>query len=344
MGSALLNGWRAALLGSVLFLAAGCKEDSPDPGDGQDLDPESTDVCRKPAFPPDAPWNKDISSAPLDAQSGAVISSLQAQGWGNGRFQIDFSFEVLCTSDAPLRTFQKTDDFYAGECDDTAVPVPVGGALEGEAGYQCTGDGDCHLIVIHKPTRKLYEQWRVDISGNTYRGGCLAVWDLSRVYPPQGRGEQCTSADAAGLPITPLLFDADEVAAGEIKHAIRFILPNSRIRNATYVRPATHATRAASGGTNAPPYGVRLRLRSNFPVEGLPSAGARVVARALQKYGMILADGGNIALTAQSDRSTAAKWAGLLGPLDLRTIQPSDFEMVEAGSRFTWMGDCVRSP
>ncbi|MDC0713791.1 hypothetical protein POL68_35320 [Stigmatella sp. ncwal1] len=344
MGSALLNGWRAALLVSVLVLAAGCEEDSPEPGDGQDLDPESADVCRKPAFPSDAPWNKDISRAPLDAQSGAVISFLQAQGWGNGRFQIDFSFEVLCTSDAPLRTFQKTDDFYEGDCDDTAVPVPVGGALEGEAGYQCTGDGDCHLIVIHKPTRKLYEQWRVDISGNTYRGGCLAVWDLSRIYPPQGRGEQCTSADAAGLPITPLLFDADEVAAGEIKHAIRFILPNSRIRNATYVRPATHATRAASGGTNAPPYGVRLRLKSSFPVEGLPSAGARVVARALQKYGMILADGGNIALTAQSDRSTAAKWTGLLGPLDLRTIQPSDFEMVEAGTRFTWTGDCVRSP
>jgi serine/threonine-protein kinase len=79
-------------------------------------------------------------------------------------------------------------------------------------------------------------------------------------------------------------------------------------------------------------------------VDSLPTTGAKVVARALQKYGMLLADGGTIVLTAQSDRFTQAKWDGLLGPLDLRTIQPSDFELVEAGQRFSWTGDCVRTP
>ncbi len=335
-----------------LFLAAlllvGCGDKGPPASGSSDggiiSNPGQTEICRKPLFPADAPWNTDISTATVDSQSSAVIGFLQSRGWGGGRMQIDFSIEVLCTDDAPMRSFQKTGDFYSPDCDDTAVPVPPSGALEGENGYECTGDGDCHLIVIHRPTRKLFEQWRANISGGTYQGGCLAVWDLSRVYPAQGRGEQCTSADAAGLPITPLLFDADEVAAGEIKHAIRFILPNDRIRNATYVHPATHATRAASGGTNAPPYGARLRLKASYPVDSLPTAGAKVVARALQKYGMILADGGNIALTAQSDRFTQAKWDGLLGPLDLRAIQPSDFELVNAGPRLTWSGDCVRTP
>jgi hypothetical protein len=337
---------RAGLLLAALTLGLGCGDKGPTPpgGGGIITDPGSTDICRKPLLPPDSSWNKDISTAPADAQSGSVIAFLKNLGWGGGRMQIDFSIQVLCTDDSPMRAFQKTGDFYSPDCDDTAMPVPEGGALEGENGYACTGDGDCHLIVIHRPTRKLFEQWRANISGSTYEGGCLAVWDLNKVYPPQARGEQCTSADAAGLPIAPLLFDADEVAAGEIKHAIRFILPNDRIRNATYVRPATHATRAASGGASAPPYGARLRLRASYPVDSLPSAGAKVVARALQKYGMILADGGTIALTAQSDRFTRAKWDGLLGPLDLRAIQPSDFEMVDAGQRLTWTGDCVRTP
>jgi hypothetical protein len=340
--------FRAGLLLALLLLGAGCGDKgSPQTGDpdagGTVTDP-ATEGCRKPLFPPDAPWNTDISTAATDSQSSAVIGYLQSRGWGGGRLQIDFSIEVLCTDDAPMRSFQKTGDFYSPDCDDTAVPVPAGGAVEGETGYTCTGDGDCHLIVIHRPTHKLFEQWRANISGSSYQGGCLAVWDLSRVYSAQGRGEQCSSADAAGLPITPLLFDADEVAAGELKHAIRFILPNDRIRNVSYVHPATHATRAASGGASAPPYGARLRLRASYPVDSLPTAGAKVVARALQKYGMILADGGTIALTAQSDRFTKAKWDGLLGPLDLRTIQPSDFELVNGGTRLTWTGDCARAP
>ncbi len=169
--------------------------------------------------------------------------------------------------------------------------MPAGGALEGEAGYRCASDGDCHLIVEDRQRMRLFEMWRADIAGDSFRGGCLAVWDMTRVYPPSGRGEQCTSADAAGFPIAPLLFSADEVAAGAIDHAIRFILPNARIRRGVYVHPATHAG-APSGPAEAPPYGARLRLRSDYPVSSLP-AGAQVVARALQRYGMLLADGGD---------------------------------------------------
>ena len=223
------------------------------------------------------------------------------------------------------------------------MPVPAGGALEAETGYECTTDGDCHLIVVHSPTRKLYEMWRANIVGTSFRGGCLAVWDLTRRYGQLGRGDQCSSADAAGFPIAPLLFSADEVASGTIAHAIRFILPNSRIRRGIYVRPATHAG-APSGAATAPPYGVRLRLRADYPLASLPNEGARVVARALQKYGMLLSDGGNIALTAQSDRYTQRKWDGLLGPRDLAQLEVSDFEMVDAGERIPLTFDCERTP
>jgi serine/threonine-protein kinase len=115
-----------------------------------------------------------------------------------------------------------------------------------------------------------------------------------------------------------MLFTADEVAGGTIDHAIRFILPNDRPKR-NYTRPATHGT-DTSGDDNAPAYGVHLRLRADYPIDELPSEGAKVVARAMQKYGMYHADGGNIALTARSDRYTTAKWDGLLEPRDLADL------------------------
>jgi len=296
-------------------------------------------------FPDDAPWYRDVSAAPVDSESAAVIAWLDGVGFGLGRLQIDFSIEVLDADDAtPVRTFTTTGDFYDPDCDHVPMPVPAVGAIEGESGYECTADGDCHLIVARRSTGELFEMWRANIVDNDFFGGCMAVWDMTRSYGPLGRGAQCTSADAAGFPIAPLLFSADEVAAGSIDHAIRFILPNARMRERVYVAPATHSTSATSGPATAPPYGARLRLRADFPLSSLPNDGARVVARALMRYGMLLADGGSVALTAQSDRFTQSKWSGLLGPRDLDSIRPSDFDMIEAGQRITYTGDCVRRP
>ncbi|MCL4227348.1 MAG: hypothetical protein KJZ91_23045 [Myxococcales bacterium] len=299
-----------------------------------------------PYFPQGAFWDQDVSGLPPASDSAAIIGSLRAAGgWGNGDvFQIDFSMEVLRVDGATptRRSFERTGDFYEPDCDHVPMPVPPGGNLEGEDGYACESDGDCHLIVWAPDERRLYEMWRADLVGDRFRGGCLAVWDTSRVYGPTGRGEQCTSADAAGFPIAPLLFTADEVAAGRIDHAIRFILPNDRIRRG-YVRPATHGTNT-TGGAGAPSYGVHLRLRADYPLDTLPGDGARTVARALQRYGMYHADGGNIALTAASDRRTTASWDGLLGPRDLAALDVEDFEVIDHGPPIELTFDCVRNP
>jgi serine/threonine-protein kinase len=181
--------------------------------------------------------------------------------------------------------------------------------------------------------------WRANIT-STFYGGCLAVWDGAKAYGDTLRGDQCTSADAAGFPIAPLLINADEVAAGHVDHAVRFILPNTRVQQG-FVHPATHGT-STTGGSNAPYYGVHLRLRADYPIDSLPSEGAKVVARAMQKYGMYHADGGNIALTAQSDRHTVAKWDGLLGALDLQALKVTDFEVIDHGGDIAITGDCAR--
>ena len=319
-------------------------DDVTDPdGGGGSADAPPFSSMSGPYFTTPMFWNQDVSGMAKASNSGAIISALRAAGgWGNGdTFQIDFSIEVL-TSDAstPQRTFTTTGDFFTPDCDHVAMPVPVGGNVEGETGYTCTGNGDCHLLVHDTDAGKLYEMWRANIAGSTFYGGCLAVWNTHMAYTDSLRGDQCSSADAAGFPISPLLFSADEVKAGEIKHAIRFILPNDRVKRG-FVRPATHATNT-TGGTNAPAYGVHLRLRADFPIDSLPSEGAKVVARALQKYGMYHADGGNIALTAMSDRHTTTKWAGLLTAQALSPLNVEDFDVIDHGSMIPLTFDCTR--
>ena len=102
------------------------------------------------------------------------------------------------------------------------------------------------------------------------------------------RQETWTSADAAGLPILPLLVRYDEIAAGEIKHAIRFTAPNTKKE---YLWPARHY--ASSLTSNAyPPMGARLRLKAGYNISGFDPTN-QVILSALKKYGMILADNGS---------------------------------------------------
>jgi serine/threonine-protein kinase len=298
-------------------------------------------------FPADAIWCVDVTDAATTADSDTVIAWLEQAGWGNNdQFQIDFSIEVLeADANTPRMSFEATGDFYTPDCDYVEMPVPDGGAIEGEQGYECTSDGDCHLIVAARDEDLLYEMWRANIVNGTFYGGCLAVWDMTLTYGDDGRGQGCTSADAAGFPIAPLLFSADEVASGSIDHAIRFILPNANIRHFIYSPPATHSTGPTAGPDQAPPYGVHLRLRADYPLDDLPSEGARVVARALQTYGMFLADGGQIALTARSDRFTTNKWDGLLAPQDLVALRPMDFAVIDHGPLLDWgQQECTRTP
>ena len=288
-------------------------------------------------------FNREIAGAPEAADGPAMIAALrEAGGWGRGnRMQIDFSLTVLeADASTPRRAFEPIEgQFWTPDCDHAEVPIPAAGNVEGEEGYECKGNGDCHLLVFERDEGMLYEMYAAHVEPE-FRGGCLALWDTRAAYDETLRGDQCTSADAAGLPIAPLLFTADEVAAGEIPHAIRFVLPNDRVRRG-FVRPATHGT-DTSGPPGAPPYGVHLRLRAEYPIDTLPSEGARVVARAMQTYGMIHSDGGEVALTALSDRYTTAKWSGLLGVQDLEGLRVEDFEVVDHGEPISYPYRCER--
>lgn len=299
-----------------------------------------------PYFPGGSVWTQDISKAPADAQSSQIIGWLaDAGGWGRGRMQVDFSMRVMnADATTPRIPFHKGAQFYEPDSDVVpSVPLPASGGIEGQSGYSCNiEENDCHLIVTDRGHGKLYEAYQADMRNGALSSSFLAVWDLTRIYPDSGRGDQCTSADAAGFPIAPLLFTADELALGHIDHAIRFILPNPRIRAGVFVHPATHAG-APRGPALAPPYGARFRLKSTYDLSRLSPA-AQVVARAMQKYGMFLSDGGNVALTAQSDADTSTKYADIgFGPHDLESLKVTDFEVVQLGRPIALSDDCVRN-
>jgi len=306
-----------------------------------------------PYFPAGAVWTEDISHAPIDPQSSTIISWLNdAGGWGTGKMRVDFAIRVLqANASTPRIPFHPAKEFYTPDSDlVSAVPLPPGGGMEGQSGYQCpVGQQDCHLIVVDRGDAKLYEAYeanetnQINDDGPSLSAVFLAVWNLNRVYPPSGRGDQCTSADAAGFPIAPLLFNADDLARGSIDHAIRFILPNPRIRAGVFVHPATHAG-GPRGPASSPPYGVHLRLKASYDISHLKPA-AQVVARAMQKYGMFLSDGGNIALTAQNDAETQVKYRDVgFGTNDLQSLKVTDFEVLKFGKPIPVTNDCVRNP
>jgi len=317
--------------------------------------------------PPDAPWNQSVRDTCVDPRSDAVVEYLAAVVDGSQTFRIDmgraedtFGFNPLVADDSVApRSFTPTGDFFATACDPAPIPVPSDGTLEGETGYECTSDGDCHLTVLDTSACRLYEQWRADDPLGTFTGGCLAVWELDSI-PADLRGLSCTSADAAGLPILPLLVTPGEVKRrGEIRHALRFILPNDAVQRDVYARPATHnplTTRrfgepaAGPPGTMPPPYGVRLRLRADFDTSGLSPAAA-AMAEALKEYGMFHADGGNVTFIASNERFSDATWDDpdvALGPNDLRDsgLAWTDFEVVsDLDDVGTMSGtDCSRTP
>lgn len=305
-------------------------------------------------FPDAAVWQKDISKAPVELHSARMLETLASLGgWGNGdRLQIDFSLIVLhAHADTPTRKLvEGVNGYYHGECHKPGFgfPLPTGGAIEGSQAYRCDPEqGDCHLLVVQGD--RLYESYGTDVTAKGVESTCAVLWKLDKIYPPEGRGDHCTSADAAGFPITPLLLDADEVAAalkqsdGDLGHALRFILPNARMAADVYVRPASHAG-GPSGPSDSVAYGVRLRLKADFDMTGYKPA-AQVILRTMQRYGLVLADGGNIALTAADDRFSSAKWADLgIGPHTfVKTGSPprvTDFEVIDTGPRIPKSGEC----
>ncbi|PYQ46805.1 MAG: hypothetical protein DMF59_20620, partial [Acidobacteria bacterium] len=142
--------------------------------------------------------------------------------------------------------------------------------------------GDRHMLIVDKTNNTLYELYNVFYNGTNWTAYSGAFFDMKT---NNRRPEGWTSADAAGLAILPGLVRYDEVyGPNEITHAFRVTVQSSN----GHVYPASHD---AGNAASALPMGARLRLKASTDISMFP-ADVQKICRALQKYGLIVADNG----------------------------------------------------
>jgi hypothetical protein len=265
-------------------------------------------------------WNTDISGAPVDPNSAAIMSNWVGSvnlhpDWGTDpTYGIPY---VVVNGSQPLVNLNL--GAYPDESDPGPMPVPANAPIEGGS----SSTGDRHVLVLNNANCFLYELYNASPnSDGSWNADSTAVWDL---LGNEQRPYTWTSADAAGLPIFPGLVRYDEVASGGIHHAFRFTLPHTR---AAFTPPASHWAANTSDAT-APPMGMRLRLKASYDISGF-DAQMQVILTAMQKYGLILADNGSsLFVTGVSD----TRWGSDLDTL--KTVPSSAFEVVQMNPVYT---------
>jgi hypothetical protein len=233
-------------------------------------------------FPPDNPWNTDVSRAAVDPNSDKLIASIGLDTGLHPDFGPTYGIPYVVVSATQPRVPVKFE--YADESDPGPYPIPPDAPIEGGPDAK----GDRHVLVIDRDAWKLFELYAAypEEGGKRWRAGSGAIFSLSS---NQLRPAGWTSSDAAGLPVFPGLVRYDEVVERKaIEHAVRFTVVRSR---RAYVPPATHFA-SRSTDPNLPPMGMRVRLKANYDISRFP-ASVQVILTALKKYGMIVADNGS---------------------------------------------------
>ncbi len=239
-----------------------------------------------PIFPADNVWNARADLLPVDPHSADYIATIGPgtglhPDFGSGTWDggpIGIPYAVVPGSQPHVAV--RFD--YADESDPGPYPIPADAPIEGGP----ASGGDRHVLLVDAGSCTLYELYAAyPQADGSWRAGSGAVFDLrGNALRPAG----WTSADAAGLPILPGLVRYDEVAAGAIRHALRFTVVHTRSQ---FIWPARHQA-SSSGNPAYPPMGQRFRLKAGFDVSGFP-ASVQVILVALKRYGMIVADNGS---------------------------------------------------
>jgi hypothetical protein len=270
-------------------------------------------------FPADNWWNTDISNYPLDKLSGKYIAALPGNlhpDFGHDPdYGIPFNIVPSTQKKVPV-TFG-----YASQSNKGPYPIPPNAEIEGgkHAG------GDRHVLVLQQGVCKLYEMWEaypID-GGKRWKAGSGALFRLdSNKLRPNG----WTSADAAGLPIMPALIKCDEVNKDKvINHAMRVTFNETQMG---YIHPATHYA-SDSKDPSLPPMGLRLRMKASYGISGLTGQ-SLVVAVAMKKYGMFVADNGSNWYFQGQGGKQASCWNN--NDLDqLKNVPGTAFEVVQTG-------------
>ena len=281
----------------------------------------SPQIAGCPVFPANNAWNTPVDTLPRHPASDTYVATMGASRGVHPDFGTVYEGAPIGIPSVTVPGSQPkvaVSFDYDDESDPGPYPIPPNPPIEGGA----SSDGDRHVIVVDRDNCVLYELfYAFPEAGGTWSAGSGAIFDLrSNALRPSG----WTSADAAGLPIFPGLVRYDEVAAGEIAHALRFTAPQT---HRSFVWPARHFASSLTG-TQYPPMGLRLRLKAGFDVSTFPPP-VQVILRALKKYGMILADNGSAWFISGAPDS---RWDDDMLVGELARVKGADFEAVDTTS------------
>jgi hypothetical protein len=280
-------------------------------------------AVRAASLPNQSAWNQDISKAPVARNSAAVISYINRHGgdhlhpdFGSPR-SYGFPYSVVGRNQRRLPVHYTA---YGSESDKGPFPIPARAPVEGGQ----RSDGDRHVLTVDRSSCTLYELYRgffVAAGRDHWNADSGVSWNLRRT---KLRPDSYTSADAAGLPIFPGLVRYDEARRGRIDHAFRITFDSTR--NA-WIHPASHCA-GDTRDPDAPAMGLRLRLKAGYGLGGF-SGPAKVIARALKRYGVFTADNGsNWFISGTSDH----RWPDE-NLNQLKRIPGSAFEVVRSAAR-----------
>jgi len=264
-------------------------------------------------FPSDNPWNRDISQDPVDPLSSAYLATMNADSrFLHPDFGSNPDYGIPYTTVKGDQTKVAITFDQADESDPGPYPIPADAPVE--------AGSDAHVLVVDTDHCILYEMDASNYVGPGWNAYSGAIFDLNS---NNLRPDTYTSADAAGLPILPGLVRYDEaVEKGSIRHALRFTVNTTQ---KAFIHPATHQA-GSTTDSNAPPMGLRVRLKANYDTTNFTGA-SRVVLEALKVYGMFLADNGS---DWYISGSTDTRWDD--NDLEqLKTVPASAFEVVQSG-------------
>ncbi len=187
---------------------------------------------------------------------------------------------------------------------------------------------DGHLVVIDTVNGCEYDFWQA----RKVYGRWIASWGNAIPLNSDGIFNKGYSARGSGFALTQGLITPEDLKQGEIKHAL--IFSYSSPRGGGPVPPATESDGFSEKIADIPE-GALVRLNPHLNLDSLSlTSYEKIIARALQKYGMYCADaGGGIQLYAVNPVSAKKNPYRNLLPdetyIELSHIPVSEFQVIK---------------
>ncbi len=273
-------------------------------------------------FYPQSPFYDTIAAnAVVDPHSNQMIQALVAQAQQGFVLAVKEWTVPVYFADAQMpRVDVKLTAGWAPKKWLRDVPIPEWAEPDPEA--------DGHMVVVDTSAGCVYDFWKMRATSR----GWKAAWGNALPLDSEGIFPKGLSARGSGFELMQGVVWPWELTQGAIEHALIFSFDHTRAGGP--VPPATE-----SDGTTdaiwAIPEGARLQLDPDLDLDSLGLTDyERVLARALQRYGMICADdGGGLQLYAINpicvQGNPWARWWGEQTLVSLARIPAARFRVLK---------------